>query len=301
MGSKKGRKLKLLSHGIEIEVEISGPETGPVVLMIAGLGQQLIDWPAALIKALVNAGYKVICFDNRDIGYSQSFRSTGAPPMAWELLKARFGMGVNAPYSIADMAQDAKGILDALGIPAAHVIGWSMGGMIAQRFALSYPDATLTLTCIMTSSGIPVTQMQVFQAMGVPQFTHTVEAKIEKTLTIYRLLMSPSYPEPEKDMRARVAASVERAEAAKSSESGLMRQMLAIMADGKRVYEISAIKAPTLVIHGAADPMVALKGGQDIAKKIRGSKMVIYEGMGHDFPKKLIPQIAAEIMLHIKS
>jgi pimeloyl-ACP methyl ester carboxylesterase len=287
--------MKLKCRGVELEVEVEGDESHPAILLIAGVGQQLIDWPRPLIDELLQLGLRVIRFDNRDIGMSQSFKHLGVPNIPIQYLKSRFGFKISTPYTIADLSNDAMGILESLKISQAHIVGWSMGGMVAQRFALNHAKACLSMTCIMTASGIPSTRADVVHMMRSRPADRSVDAKVDYFFRVYQKLMSPAYPEPENEMRARIKKSIERAQLAGSSESGSLRQMIAIMADGKRSKEITRIQVPTLVIHGSADPMVAIKGGEDLAQKINTSKFVRYEGMGHDFPNELIPKMAQEI------
>jgi pimeloyl-ACP methyl ester carboxylesterase len=283
------------SNGLQIKIQVDGNSSDPAILLIAGVGQQLIDWPDKFIEELVASGFYVIRFDNRDVGYSQNLKDLGVPNLQVQFVKSIIGLGVNSPYTLKDMAADAKGVLDALGIEKAHILGWSMGGMIVQRFALAYPDATLSMTCIMTASGVSKTRSDVINMMRKGPKDKTMEAKLDYFFNLYQLIQSPAYPEDPKKMRARILRSLERTQEANASSSGTYRQMLAIMQDAGRPHEIHQIKAPTLVLHGTADPMVDIAGGKDIAKRVPQAKLIPFEGMGHDFPDELIPVMVKEV------
>jgi pimeloyl-ACP methyl ester carboxylesterase len=289
--------MQIQSNGLQLEIQVDGPEDGVPLLLIAGIGQQLIDWPDLLIAHLLDSGFRIIRFDHRDVGYSQNLKELGVPSIPMEFMKSMIGLGVNAPYKLSDMAADAKGILDALGIAQAHILGWSMGGMIVQRFALAYPQSTLSMTCIMTSSGVAKTRADILNLMRTGPSNNTFEAKLAYAMRINQMIMSPAYPEPEERMRARLTRSIERSLNAKASGTGTQRQTLAILQDAGRAREIHQIRVPTLVLHGNQDPMVGVSGGRDIASKIAGAKFVEFDGMGHDYPHELIPEMVREIQL----
>src|SRR5665213_215193 len=277
--------MKIRANGIDIEVEDSGPgapgEERPAVLLIMGLGMQLVAWPPALVQALVDAGYRVIRFDNRDIGLSQHFDQLGKPNLLWQGLKLKLGITPRAPYSLADMALDAIGVLDALHIDKAHVIGVSMGGMIAQRVAIAAPERVISLTSIMSSSGargLPPASPEVMRAMLGRPASNALADVVDYSVNLFKVIGSPGFPMTDAQMRERVLAGVQR----NFHPVGTLRQMLAIVADVTRAAELARVKSPTLVLHGKADPLVPYACGEDTARRIRGARLVGVEGMGHD-------------------
>src|SRR5665647_2697833 len=204
--------MRIRANNIDIEVEDSGSVAGlgvngsggPVVLLIMGLGMQLVAWPAQLIDALMQAGYRVIRFDNRDVGLSQHFDGLGRPHLLWESLKFKFGWTPQAPYSVGDMAADALGVLDALGVVRAHVLGVNMGGMIAQRMALAAPDRVLSLTSMMSSSGalgLPLARPEVMRALLSRPSGRSEQAVVDHYVKLFQVIGSPAYPSPESEMR----------------------------------------------------------------------------------------------------
>lgn len=297
--------MKIRANGIDIEVEDSAQTDAsfaskPAVLLIMGLGMQLIAWPPEMVRALEDAGYRVVRFDNRDVGLSSHFDALGKPNLLWASLKYKLGLVPAAPYSLSDMAADAIGVLDALQIEKAHVVGVSMGGMIAQRVALAAPQRTLSLTSIMSTSGargLPQAAPEVVRVLlSRPAGTSTT-AVVEHTMRLFKAIGSPAYPVPEAEMRERVTAGVQRA----LHPVGTLRQMLAIVADITRAALLSRITAPTLVIHGKADPLVPLACGEDTARRIPGARLVTITGMGHDLPPEPVRQILAALIPHLKA
>ncbi len=271
------------ANGLDFEVEINEPgrpDGAPTVLLIMGLGMQLIAWPPAFIKALTDAGYRVVRLDNRDIGLSH--KTTRQPPnLIWMGLKHRMGMAIRADYSLRDMVEDTRGVLDALNISRCHVIGVSMGGMIAQGLASHHPDRLHSLTSIMSTTG----------ARGLPQATPAAtmallkrpksrkrEDIIEHFVKVLAVIGSPKYQMIEAEVRQRIGEAFDRS----FYPAGTIKQMGAILASGDRSAEVRKITAPTLVIHGKDDPLVPLKNGEDTAKKIPGSEYTEIDGMGHD-------------------
>ena len=297
--------MKRRANGIDIEVEDSAQKdasfaTKPAVLLIMGLGMQLIAWPPEMVRALEEAGYRVVRFDNRDVGLSSHFDALGKPNLLWASLKYKLGLVPAAPYTLSDMAADALGVLDALKIDQAHVVGVSMGGMIAQRVALAAPARTLSLTSIMSTSGargLPQAAPEVVRVLlSRPAGTSTT-AVVDHTMRLFKAIGSPAYPVPEAELRARVTEGVQRA----FHPVGTARQMLAVVADITRAALLARIKAPTLVIHGEADPLVPLACGQDMARRIPGAKLLTIAGMGHDLPPEPVRQILAALIPHMKA
>lgn len=291
--------MRISAHGVGLEVEDSGGKDRPAVLLIMGLGMQLIAWPAAFVQALVEAGFRVIRFDNRDTGLSQHFDELGVPNLLWESMKHRFGLPVRAPYSLQAMAQDSLGVLDALGLERAHVVGASMGGMIAQRVALAAPDRVLSLTSIMSSSGahdLPGPKPQVLAALMSRPHRRSEQALADHGVRIWKLIGSPAFPTDEATLRANVIAANRRS----FHPAGTMRQMAAVAADRRRADELPRIKAPTLVVHGRDDPLVPLACGHDTARRIGGSRFVPIAGMGHDLPPPVVERILDVLVPHLK-
>lgn len=289
--------MKVQANGIDIEVEDTGGSRPPV-LLIMGLGMQLVAWPEAFVQALVDAGYRVIRHDNRDVGLSQHFDHLGTPNILWASVKHRFGWPVRAPYSLSDMAADASGVLDALNIPAAHIVGVSMGGMIAQRVALAAPERVLSLTSIMSSSGargLPEAKPQVLRALlsrPASQTPHDIAAHYMK---LFRIIGSPGFPVPEEEMRERILLGIRRS----FHPSGTVRQIVAVAADSTRAGELARVQSPTLVVHGKADPLVPFACGEDTARRIRGARLVAVEGMGHDLAPGVVDRLLQPLIAHL--
>ena len=292
--------MKIRANNIDIEVVDSAPDAPhlPVVLLIMGLGMQLIAWPPGLVRELINAGFRVIRFDNRDCGLSEKFDALGTPNLLWQSLKFKLGLAIQPPYSVHDMALDTLGVLDALQIDKAHIVGVSMGGMVAQRVALMSPQRTLSLASIMSSSG----------ARGLPAATPAVtrqllsrpqgkgkQAAIAHSVKLFKAIGSPAFPLDEAFLRERVTLSFERS----FNPPGIARQMVAIAADSSRAAELSKISVPTLVLHGKADPLVPFVCGQDTARRIPGARLVGVDGMGHDLPPGVVEHILTHLVPHL--
>ena len=293
--------MKIIANNIDIEVVDSAPDAPrlPVVLLIMGLGMQLIAWPPGLVRELMNAGYRVIRFDNRDSGLSDKFDALGMPNLLWQGLKYKLGLLIKPPYSLHDMARDTLGVLDALQIDKAHLVGVSMGGMVAQRVALIAPERIMSLTSIMSSSG----------ARGLPAATPAVtrqllrrpqgkgkQAAIEHSVKLFQAIGSPGFPPDEAFLRERVTIATERS----FNPPGIARQMVAIVADSSRAAELSNIAIPTLVLHGKADPLVPFACGQDTARRIPGARLVGVDGMGHDLPPGVVEHILMHLVPHLQ-
>jgi pimeloyl-ACP methyl ester carboxylesterase len=291
--------VRVSARGVNIEVEDSGGAGRPAVLLVMGLGMQLIAWPPALVQALVDAGFRVVRFDNRDIGLSQHFDQLGIPNLLWESMKHRVGLPVRAPYTLQAMAQDSLGVLDALGIARAHVVGASMGGMIAQRIALTAPDRVLSLASIMSSSGaryLPGPKPAVLSALLSRPHGRSEQALADHGVKIWKLIGSPAFPTDEATLRAAVIAANRRS----FHPAGTMRQMAAVAADRRRADELPRIEARTLVVHGRDDPLVPLVCGHDTARRIGGSRFVAVAGMGHDFPPPVVERVLGVLIPHLK-
>lgn len=289
--------MKIKANGIDIEVEDTGG-TGPVVVLIMGLGMQLVAWPLQLVDALVAAGYRVIRHDNRDIGLSQKFDDKGVPNLLWESIKLKLGVTLRPPYSLNDMALDTVGVIDTLGIAQAHIVGASMGGMIAQRVALAAPQRVLSLTSIMSTSGakgLPTPKPAIIRALMASPKGREREAIMKHYVELLRVIGSPAYPMEESQVRERIMAGLNRSYA----PMGTLRQMVAIAADTGRAKELATITTPTLVLHGKADPLVPFACGQDTAQRIPGARLFGIDGMGHDLPPEVIDLMLPSMLEHL--
>jgi pimeloyl-ACP methyl ester carboxylesterase len=295
--------MKVQSNGIEIEVEDSASADPtqlprPVVLLIMGLGLQLIEWPQALVQSLQDAGYRVIRYDNRDIGLSSALDHLGKPKMAWSMLRFQLGLELHPAYTLSDMAADALGLLDALGIARAHVVGLSMGGMVAQRMAIEAPQRVLSLTSIMSSSsakGLPGPTPPVLKAMMTRPGGQDEESVVRHTLQLLQAVGSPAWPIPAEQTRQQIREAFRRS----YRPLGTKRQMLAVMADSTRAALLPRITCPTLVLHGRADPLVPFACAEDTARRIPGAKLCGIEGLGHDLPPQGVQHVLAALVPHL--
>lgn len=288
----------LKSNGIRLAYETAGDPKGVPVLLIMGLGMQLIAWPDDFVDGLVDLGFYVIRFDNRDCGLSTKFDHAGNPNLWLIYLKTLVRWPIKSAYSLDDMAEDARGVLRALGVAKAHVVGTSMGGMIGQIMAAKYPDRVLSLTSIMSTSGRRGLPGPTREARAVlmrrPRDPRDMESIIEHTARIYRVIGSPAYPTPDKQLRDSIARAIRR----NVNGGGVARQMAAVAAAGDLSARLQSIRVPTLVIHGAADPLVPPACGIDTARQIPDARLEIIEGMGHDLPDQLIERLLALIDVH---
>ena len=286
--------MQISANGIALEVEDHGSPNGEPLLLIMGLGMQLLGWHEDFVAALVARGFRVIRFDNRDIGLSQSFNGAGVPNLALASVRYALGLRVKSPYTLADMAADSAAVLDALGIARAHVCGASMGGMIAQRLAAHRPERVKSLTLMMTSTGarrLPGPSLRVRGAMLSRPKDNRVPSIVEHYVNLYGLIGSPAYPPGKEYLRERFTRSITRS----YRPAGTARQMVAIAADGDRTPLLATLRPPTHVIHGAADPLVPVPAGRDLAARIPGATLEVIDGMGHDLPKELWPKFVAGI------
>jgi pimeloyl-ACP methyl ester carboxylesterase len=285
------------SNDIELVYDTFGNPNDPPILLVMGLGCQMIDWREEFCAELASRGYWVIRYDNRDIGLSTKFDEAGVPNVLEMFIASTQGGTIDSAYTIKDMANDGIGLLDALEIEKAHVVGVSMGGMIAQSMAIHHPARLASLISIMSTTGEPELPPPTPEALAVlttPAPTDR-EGYIENSVQNGRVLSGPKFPPNEDLLREHAALKFDRG----IHPAGVARQMAAIMASEGRREKLKSVTIPTLVIHGDVDPLVPLEGGKDTAHAIPGAELIIMEGMGHDLPLELWHQIIDAIVKHI--
>jgi pimeloyl-ACP methyl ester carboxylesterase len=278
------------TNGIELEYDTFGDPSKPALLLIMGLGVQMLGWDERFCSMLADRGFFVIRFDNRDIGLSSKIED-GPLPNPLQLMA---GDTSSASYTLDDMADDTAGLLDELGIEAAHVVGASMGGMIAQTLACRHPERVLSLTSIMSSTGSSESgqpKPEILAALITPAPADR-EGYVDAMANTFKLIGSPGYPPDEAELRDLIGRLYDRS----YYPAGFLRQLAAIMASGDRSVTICDIGVPTLVIHGEDDPLIQLSGGEATAAAISGSKLVKIPGMGHDLPPALWQRFVDEIV-----
>lgn len=282
--SNEVQRIKV-SETIELAYESFGNETAPPMLLVMGLGAQMIAWPDEFCTELAARGYRVIRFDNRDVGLSSHLPGGPAPDVA----QAMSGDYSSAAYTLSDMAGDASGLLDALDIRTAHVVGASMGGMIAQCMAIEYASRLRSMTSIMSTTGDRAVGRPSQEAMAVllaPPITDR-EGAISRAVESSKVIGSPGFNRAEDVIRGRAALAFDRA----FDPIGGARQLVAIQASGDRTEKLKSVQIPTLVVHGAADALVNVSGGKATAAAIQNSELLIIDGMSHDLPQGAWPQI----------
>ena len=291
---------KATNDGVELEWEARGDAGAPTVLLIMGLGGQMTRWSDEFVDALVAHGLRAIRFDNRDVGLSTKLDAAGPANLTAIGAKLMIGLKPKTAYTLEHMAADAVAVLDAAGVDKAHVVGASMGGMIAQLVAIEHPERVLTLTSIMSSTGNPALPRATAEANAVLMSRPTstdMEALVAHGVKAAKVIGSPGYPADDAVLAERI-----RSDAARSHYPvGFSRQLAAIMANGDRRKRLAGIKAPTLVIHGTDDPLVPVEAGRDTAANIPGARLVEIPGMGHDLPTPLIGRITDLIASHAKA
>lgn len=289
------------ANGIEIEYDEFGAPEDPAILLIMGLGMQLITWREPFCRMLAERGYRVIRYDNRDTGLSSRFGHLRTPAIPTVVFRGLLGMRQKVAYTLADMALDAVGLLDAIDVERAHMVGVSMGGMIAQILAAKHQDRVQTLTSIMSTSGhrsLPRPRREIrrhiFQARPADASKDEVVAHTVRTV---ELIGSPRYPTDEATVRAHAEEAYRRA----YYPEGILRHVGAIVADGSRRERLRAIRCPSLVIHGTDDPLVPVEGGMDTAEYIPGARLELIPGMGHNLPEGLYETLVDLIDSHART
>jgi pimeloyl-ACP methyl ester carboxylesterase len=271
------------ANGLRLEYETFGRSSDDPLLLVMGLGAQMILWPDDFCRQLADRGHFVVRFDNRDIGLSTKLDHLGLPDIMQLAGAAMMRQPIEAPYLLADMASDAAGLLDALGLETAHVVGASMGGMIVQQMAIDHPRRLRSMTSIMSTTGhpdLPPAKPEAMQALLTP-VPPDREGAIERGVSVFRTIGSPGFPFDEAMFREQAARAFDRC----FYPDGVVRQLAAILASGSRREKLRQVKTPSLVIHGKADPLVPVEGGIDTAEAIPGAEILLIEGMGHDLPQ----------------
>jgi len=279
------------ANGIELEYEDHGRPGDPLILLISGLSAQMTSWDDAFLAQLVDRDFRVVRFDNRDIGLSTFFDDAGVPDLAGA---ATTGEIPPAAYSLADMADDAAGLLDHLGVEQAQIVGASMGGMIAQTFVLAYPERSLSLTSIFSSTGAPAVGQPhegVVEALILAPPAADRDAYIEGAVASARLIGSPGFPFDEPAVRRKGGRDYDRS----YHPAGVARQALAVVLQDDRTEALEKLEIPTLVVHGDSDPLVDVSGGRDTASAVPEADLWIIPGMGHDVPPVLHAELADRI------
>ena len=261
-----------------------------------GLGGQMIAWDEDFCTQLAGRGYWVVRFDNRDVGLSTRLDEAGVPDILALMQAQAQGEAIQAPYTLRDMADDAVGLLDALAVVSAHVVGISMGGMIAQEMAIHHPERVRTLTSIMSSTGnpeLPPPKPEALSVLLTPSPTDR-EGYLEHSIQTWRALSGPGFPADEDRIKERAGRFFDRG----LSLAGTTRQLAAILASGSRKEALQSVTVTTLIIHGDADPLVPVECGIDTTNSIPGAELLIIEGMGHDLPLAVVPRVIEAIVRH---
>jgi pimeloyl-ACP methyl ester carboxylesterase len=289
------------ADGIRVEYDTFGDPSCAPLLLIMGFGGQMISWDAELCRQLAEAGLYVIRFDNRDVGRSSKLQEMGEPDLDGIFSGARRLDEIEVPYTLEDMADDAIGLLDGLGLRRAHVCGASMGGMIAQIMAIRYPERVRSLISMASTTGDPGVASAGFETIRPParplaSAPRERRANIEYTVNGMRELSGPGFAFDEDRARALAAALYDRC----FCPEGAARQLLAVLASGNRRPALAELTLPTLVIHGDADPLVPVEQGRDTAQAVPGADLLIIEGMGHSLPPQAWPRIVDAIVTHTR-
>lgn len=286
------------TNGLTLEYETFGSKDHPAIVLVAGLGFQLIDWPVAFCERLADAGFFVLRYDNRDIGLSQKLEEKGIPDLSLIAGQLASGGTPQIPYQLEEMTADLTGLLDGLSLESAHVVGMSMGGMIAQLMAIHFPDRVRSLTSMMSSTSDPSLPPPSARAAAVlmsAPASEELEAIVAYGLEVNDIIGSPGFRWDRNALEDHIANCVRRS----YCPGGYLRQYAAVMAAPSRVPELPSIVAPTLVIHGKEDPLLSPVGGEDTARLIPAARLELIEGMGHDLSPALCDHLAGLILSHV--
>jgi len=290
---------QIQANGIALEVELHGPEEGRPLVLVSGLGRQLVHWSPDLLSGLAEAGHRVIVFDNRDIGLSTHFDGAPAPSLLEVSAALAEGRDPGVAYCLVDMAADLLGLLDGLELPSVHVMGTSMGGMIAQEAALLAPERFRSLTSIMSTTGepgLPPPKPEAAALLVSPTATER-SAYVQQRVEQCRVLAGPGYPFDESATRAMWEVAYDRS----FDPLGVMRQLASTLVGPPRHERLPSLEVPTLVIHGDADPLIPLACGEATAAAIPGATLHTVPGMGHDIPAGAHPEVVAAIEAHTRA
>ena len=277
------------ANGIDIEYESFGRDGDPLILLIMGMAAQLIFWPESLCEGLARKGFRVVRFDNRDIGKSTHLSGRAAPDFRALLAEVASGRQPDVPYTLADMADDAVGLMDGLGVDRAHIAGSSMGGMIAQLVAINHPDRTKSLISMNSTTGrrdLPRGNSAAIALLSAPPRSSSREDLIEASILVQRTMLGPGFPASEADLRANAERRTDRAP---YDAAGIARQWAAAVAAPPRNELLKTVHCPALVVHGDSDPLFPVATAKDTAQSIPGAELVIVPGMGHSFPESVVP------------
>ncbi len=275
--------------GLRLAYETFGAEGGRPLVLIMGLGSQMLMWHEDFCHQLAERGHYVVRFDNRDVGLSDRCHRLGRPSLLRATIAARRGRPVRSAYSLDDMADDTAGLMTALGIEQAHLLGASMGGMIAQAMAIRHPERVLSLSSALSSNGNPRLPLPRWAAARylLRRPPRTREAYVDYCVGLWRTIGSPGYPFDEPYVRERSGRIFDRG----LTGSGTLRQLVAILHHGDRRPDLAQLKLPALVIHGLEDPLVPVEAGRDTARSIPGAALLLLEGVGHTLPREVWPQM----------
>lgn len=297
--------MQISANGLSLEYESFGNRQDPAILLVMGLGVQMVLWPDAFCRMLAEKGFHVVRFDNRDIGLSTKLEHLGMPHIGRQAIRYFLRLPLKSPYSIEDMAADTEALLDALGIARAHVVGASMGGMIAQNLAARAPGKVASLVSLMSTTGsrkLPNPRPRALRALLLPPPpAGDTEAAIVRMMQLFRIIGSRTYPAAEDYLRAVCERHVRRS----FYPAGAARQLVAIAASGDRTEVVRRIKVPTLVLHGDEDPLLRIECGRATERAIREgggrAAMATIHGMGHDFPVEVLAELAERIAAHCRA
>ncbi len=291
---------KVRANGIDIEYETTGNRKDPALLLVMGLGAQLTLWPDALCEGLAQRGFYVIRHDNRDVGLSTDFGAAGVPNLMEAFGKLMTGRAVEAPYYLKDMAADAAGLLAALDIDRAHMVGASLGGMIVQLLAAHYPGLTRSMVSVMSTSGrrgLPMGKPEAVAMLSSQPEGRAREQLVAHAMKLRNVIGSPGFRSPDDEVRRLVERNIDR----RYYPEGAARQYLAILASGDRVEALKSVKVPTLVLHGEDDPLIPVECARDVAELVPGAQIQTYPGWGHDVPAQMVPPLVERIATFCKA